>query len=161
MASPGLAVYSRSPTHLERIAGPVDGVMVLAAGTTVLDRLDCVALLERARAEIHGLTITELCDAKGSHRGRFYKRTDAVAERVAAYPQQTRRARSGCGAGRGNRARRLKGGQKAANGEKYGCIATRCLKNNQRKSNDAARRPSGKCRTEEGHAEQGFGSSAG
>jgi hypothetical protein len=51
--------------------------------------------------------------------------------------------------------------QKAANAEKYGCTATRSLKNNQRKSNDATRRPSGKCRTEEVHAEQGFGSSAG
>jgi pyrroloquinoline quinone (PQQ) biosynthesis protein C len=30
-------------------------------------------------------TITELCNAKGWHRGRFYSRTDAPAERVAAY----------------------------------------------------------------------------
>jgi hypothetical protein len=39
--------------------------MLLAAVTTVLDRSDRVALLERTQAEMHGLTITELCDAKG------------------------------------------------------------------------------------------------
>jgi hypothetical protein len=43
--------------------------MVLAAGTTVLDRLDCVALLARARAETHGLTITELCDECRTEEG--------------------------------------------------------------------------------------------
>ena len=85
VASPGLTVYSRSPTHYERIAGPDDGAMLLAAVTAVLDRSDRVALLERTRAEIHGLTISELCEAKGWHRGCFYKRTDAAAERVAAY----------------------------------------------------------------------------
>jgi hypothetical protein len=68
VASPGLAVYSRSPTHFEHIAGTDDGAMLLAAVTTVLDRTDRVALLQRTRAEIHGLTITELCDAKGWHR---------------------------------------------------------------------------------------------
>jgi hypothetical protein len=45
-------------------------------------------LLERTRAKIHGLTITELCDAKGWHRGRFYRRTDAAAEKVAVYPNE-------------------------------------------------------------------------
>jgi hypothetical protein len=79
-----ISVYSRSATHFERIAGTDDGAMLLAAVTTVLDRSDRVALLERTRAEIQGLTITELCDAKGWHRGRFYRRTDAAAERVAA-----------------------------------------------------------------------------
>jgi hypothetical protein len=59
--------------------------MLLAAVTAVLDRTDRVALLERTRAEIHGLTITELCDAKGWQRGGFYRRTDTAAERVAAY----------------------------------------------------------------------------
>ena len=59
--------------------------MLLAAVTTVLDRSGRIALLERTRAEIHGLTICELCEAKGWHRGRFYRCTDAVAERVAAY----------------------------------------------------------------------------
>jgi hypothetical protein len=85
VASPGLAVYSRSPTHFERIAGTHDGAVLLAAVATVLDRSDRIALLERTRAEILGLTISELCDAKGWHRGRFYRRTDAAAERVAAY----------------------------------------------------------------------------
>ena len=85
VASPGLAVYSRSPTDFERIAGPVDGAVLLAAVTTALDRSDRVALLERTRAEIHGLTITELCDAKGWHRGCFYRRTDAAEEKVAVY----------------------------------------------------------------------------
>jgi len=56
--------------------------MLLDAVTTVLERLDRIALLE---AEIHGLTISELCDSKGWHRGRFYRRTDAAAEQVAAY----------------------------------------------------------------------------
>jgi hypothetical protein len=65
VASPGLAVYSRSPTHFERIAGPDDGAMLLAAVTTGLDRSDYVALLERTRAEIHGLTIGELCEGQG------------------------------------------------------------------------------------------------
>jgi len=46
---------------------------------------DSIALLERARAEIHGLTMSELCEAKGWHRPWFYKRTDAAAKRVAAY----------------------------------------------------------------------------
>jgi hypothetical protein len=73
VASPALAVYSRSPTHFERIAGTDDGAMLLAAVTTVLDRSDRVALLERTRAEIHGLTITELCNAKGWDRGCFYR----------------------------------------------------------------------------------------
>jgi hypothetical protein len=88
VASPGLAVYSRSPTHFERIAEPVTSAMLLAAVTAVLDRSvpACggparIALLERTRAE----TITELCDAKGWHPARFYRRTDAAAERVAAY----------------------------------------------------------------------------
>jgi hypothetical protein len=58
--------------------------MLLAAVTTALDRSDRVALLERTRAEIHGLTISELW-AKGWHRGCFYKRTRAAAEKVAAY----------------------------------------------------------------------------
>ena len=40
--------------------------MLLAAVTTVLDRTD--RAFERTRAEIHGLTITELCDAKGWDR---------------------------------------------------------------------------------------------
>ena len=31
------------------------------------------------------MTISELCEAKDWHRGRFYKRTDAAAESVAAY----------------------------------------------------------------------------
>jgi shikimate 5-dehydrogenase len=44
-----------------------------------------VALLERARAEIHGLTISELCEAKGWSRVCFYNRTRKAAERVAAY----------------------------------------------------------------------------
>jgi hypothetical protein len=59
--------------------------MLLAAVTTMLDRSDRIAWLERARAEIHGLTMSELCEAKGWHRPWFYKRTDAAAERVAAY----------------------------------------------------------------------------
>ena len=46
VASPGLAVYSRSPTHFERLAGPDDGAVLLAAVTTALDRSDRVALLE-------------------------------------------------------------------------------------------------------------------
>jgi hypothetical protein len=117
VACPGLAVYSRSPTHFERIPGTDDGTMLLAAVTTVLDRSDRVALLERTRAEIQGLTISELCDAKGWHRPCFYKRTDATAERVAVYLNE----------------QAIKGGQKSANAEKYGCIAARCLKNNQRK----------------------------
>ena len=89
VASPGLAVYSTSPAHFGRIAGPDGGAMLLAAVTAaVLDRSDRIALLERTRAEIHGLTISELCEAKGWHRGCFYKRTDAAAKRVAAYLNQ-------------------------------------------------------------------------
>ena len=59
------------------------------------------ALLERTRAEIHGLTISELCEAKGWSRICFYKRTRTAAERVAAYLNEH-------GGG---------GGQKAANAE--------------------------------------------
>jgi hypothetical protein len=115
VASPGLAVYSRSSTHFERMAGPDDGATLLAAVTIVLDRSDRIAVLERTRAEIHGLMISELCEAKGWHRGRFYRCTDAAAERVAAYLN----------------GQASKGGQKAADAEKYGCTATRSLKNNQ------------------------------
>jgi len=85
VASPGLAVYSRSPTHFERLAGPDDGAVLLAAVTTALDRSDRVALLERTRAEIHGLTISELCEAKGWSRHCIYERTRKAAEKVAAY----------------------------------------------------------------------------
>lgn len=85
VASPGLAVYSRSSTHFERLAGTDDVATLLAAVTTALERSDRVALFERARAKIDGLTISELCEAKGWHRGRFYRCTDAAAERVAAY----------------------------------------------------------------------------
>jgi hypothetical protein len=53
----------------------------------------------------------------------------------------------------GNRARRLKGGQKAANAEKYGCTATRSLKNNQRISNNASWRLSRRLWTQERRAE--------
>ena len=42
-------------------------------------------MLERARAEVHGLTISELCAAKGWPHTSFYNHTRAAAERVAAY----------------------------------------------------------------------------
>src|SRR2546422_638140 len=87
MACPGLAVYSRSPTHFERIDGPIDGAALLAAVTSVLGhRSDAyVALIERARAEVHGLTMSELCAAKAWCRTHFYERTRAAAEKVAVY----------------------------------------------------------------------------
>jgi hypothetical protein len=118
--------------------------MLLAAVTTVLDRSDRVALLERTRAE--------LCDAKSWHRGCFYERSRKAAERVR--PTSTNTAgKMWMRCRKGKPRPSSKSGQKAANAEKYGYTATRSLKNNQRKSNDAARRLSGKCRTEAGRAE--------
>jgi hypothetical protein len=139
---------------------PDDGAMLLAAVTAVLDRTDRVALLERTRAEIHGLTMTELCEAKGWHRPWFYKRTQRAAERVAAYLN---------GAGQdvdavqeGKTAPVVsKRGQKSANAEKYGCTATRSLKNNQRKSNNVSRRPLRRLWRQARLAEQGLGSTTG
>jgi hypothetical protein len=63
IAAPGLAVYSAKPTHFERLDGPVDGPMLIAAAATVLGhRSDAyVWVLERARVAASGLNITELC----------------------------------------------------------------------------------------------------
>jgi hypothetical protein len=83
VACPGLAVYSRSPTHSERIAGTDDGAMLLDAVTTVLERLDRIALLERSgNPWAHHQRALRL---QGLAPGRFYRRTDAAAEQVAAY----------------------------------------------------------------------------
>jgi hypothetical protein len=90
IACPELAVYSRSPTHFERIAGPIDGAKLLAAVTSALGHRsqDYVWLIERARAEVRGLTISELCAAKGWPRCTFYDRTRSAAGRVALYLNQ-------------------------------------------------------------------------
>jgi hypothetical protein len=92
VASPGLAVYSERPTHFERIAGPVDGPMLIAAVATVLGhRSDAyVWLLARAQAGASGLHISELCRAKHWPRSTFYEQTRAAALRVALFLNEHR-----------------------------------------------------------------------
>ena len=84
IAKPGLAVYSKDPNHFERIAGPVDGAVLISACAEIHGyRSDAYRwLLARARAEASDLDITELpragleqeyvlrAHAHGSRKGR-------------------------------------------------------------------------------------------